>query len=202
MLTRLPAGQARNWHAFFVALACAPFLAVGMILAREAVASHEGSAWVWHLSYAAALLALWSALARSRIPLPAAEPLGCVGVVVLLGFILVPNFIRARAPGHYTACKSNLKNLGTALLRFREKTGRYPARLGELAPTWVRALPTCPSAARATYREGYLLSPDGTAFTVMCRGDNHARVGREPDFPQYDSQERMWEEAPELDPAH
>lgn len=36
-------------------------------------------------------------------------------VIAILAAILVPNFIRARAQGQFTACKSNLKNVGVAL---------------------------------------------------------------------------------------
>lgn len=117
-----------------------------------------------------------------------------MGVVVLLAFLLVPNFLRARAPGHYTACKSNLKNLATGLEGFREKARRYPDRLDALVPGHLSAIPTCPTSGKDTYRGGYLISGDATQFTLMCRGDNHSRVGRPPDFPQYDSHGGLREE--------
>ena len=38
-----------------------------------------------------------------------------IAIIAILAAILVPNFIRARAQGQLTACKSNLKNIGTAM---------------------------------------------------------------------------------------
>ena len=37
-----------------------------------------------------------------------------IAIIAILAAILVPNFIRARAQGQVTSCKSNLKNIGTA----------------------------------------------------------------------------------------
>ncbi|MEW6282805.1 MAG: hypothetical protein AB1758_29610 [Candidatus Eremiobacterota bacterium] len=89
-----------------------------------------------------------------------------------------------------TACKSNLKNIGTALETFYsdvydgEGAGRYPSGLGELTPNYLKALPICPSAGTVTY--DYRAA--GDRYTFVCRGTHHKGVGiTAADYPQYTS---------------
>ena len=50
-----------------------------------------------------------------------------IAIIAILAAILVPNFIRARAQSQLTSCKSNLKNIGTALeMYFTDHNGQYP----------------------------------------------------------------------------
>jgi hypothetical protein len=50
---------------------------------------------------------------KSRIrPL---DVLALGGVTLFIGALLAPNFVRARHRNATTACKSNLKNIGTAM---------------------------------------------------------------------------------------
>ena len=50
-----------------------------------------------------------------------------IAIIAILAAILVPNFIRARAQGQLTACKSNLKNIGTAMEMYStDWSGKYP----------------------------------------------------------------------------
>ena len=102
--------------------------------------------------------------------------------------ILVPNFIRARSQGQVTACKSNLKNIGTGLEMYStDNGGRYPTRLEQLTPNYLRLIPTCPSAGRDTYTQGFqsAASPDG--YTVVCTGNHHRAVNQGDNYPQYTS---------------
>ncbi len=111
----------------------------------------------------------------------------------LSGAILVPNFVRARGQGQLTACKSNLKNIGTALEMYAtDHAGKYPDNIGVLAPDYLFTIPACPSAGRDTYSESYKLdSPQDEdqweVFHLHCAGENHIRVGVPPDFPAYNS---------------
>ncbi|MCA9775796.1 MAG: DUF3352 domain-containing protein, partial [Candidatus Eremiobacteraeota bacterium] len=74
--------------------------------------------------------------------------------------IMVPNFIRARGQGQLTACKSNLKNIGTGLEMYStDYSGKYPKNLGLLTPNYLREIPECPVAGRDTYTESYRLEP-------------------------------------------
>ena len=66
---------------------------------------------------------------------------------LLLAAVLVPNFIRPRSRGILTACKSNLKNLGTALeLYSSDWSGRYPHDIHLVTPNYLKTVPTCPAS--------------------------------------------------------
>ena len=77
-----------------------------------------------------------------------------IAIIAILAAILVPNFIRARAQGQVTACKSNLKNIATALEMYStDYGGRFPTAIasgGALTPNYLRTLPTCPAAGSVT----------------------------------------------------
>jgi type II secretory pathway pseudopilin PulG len=107
--------------------------------------------------------------------------------------VLVPNFLRAQNRGQFTACKANLKNLSTALEMYAsDHGGLYPRKLDLLvtAPqSYLRQIPTCPAAGKATYAYDWDVKPD--RFTVFCRGDYHGHMMRQiwnkdsTNFPQY-----------------
>ena len=124
-------------------------------------------------------------------------------IVVVLFLMIVPNFLKARARGQLTACKSNLKNLATALEMYSsEHKGRYPERLDQLIPgKYLKQIPTWPSRTAVWGRKlaadhDYTYSvtqPD--FFSMCCRGD-HANAYRGFDadphnFPRYNSQEGL-----------
>lgn len=111
-----------------------------------------------------------------------------VGAVAIAAAIAVPNFIRARAQGQVTACKSNLKNIGTACEMYAtDHHGRYPTSTADLTPDYLKVIPTCPAAGRDTYSEGFVSHAQPDAYTVVCTGMNHNAVGDGPNFPQYTS---------------
>lgn len=119
---------------------------------------------------------------------------GCVPTVLvgatlaLAVAILVPNFIRARAQGQFTACKSNLKNVGTALEMYStDWSGRYPTDLQRLVPQYLKTLPLCPTAGRDTYSEGYRSTANPDSYFLCCLGPNHVDQGFPPDCPTYNS---------------
>lgn len=113
-----------------------------------------------------------------------------IAIIAILAAILVPNFIRARAQGQFTACKSNLKNIATALEMWStDNSGRYPTSLSQLTEgqRYLRTLPTCPAAGRDTYSEYYRSASNPDRYTVICAGNNHNAVDAGRDFPQYNS---------------
>ena len=64
-----------------------------------------------------------------------------IAIIAILAAILVPNFIRARAQGQLTACKSNLKNIGTAMEMYStDWGGKYPTAIGLPSRTLVVGL--------------------------------------------------------------
>lgn len=111
-----------------------------------------------------------------------------IAIIAILAAILVPNFLRARAQGMVTACKANLKNMGTALEMYAtDNSGRYPTALATLSPSYLRVLPTCPSTgAQPSY--GYSSTSIPDSYTVFCSGGNaHSAVDLSTGYPQYDS---------------
>jgi hypothetical protein len=119
------------------------------------------------------------------------EVIGSVVIIALL-CLFAYSFITSlfgrpgRRYGQISACKSNLKNIGTALEMYStDNIGRYPRSLNELTPNYLRSLPTCSSAGRMTYAYIFAVRPD--AYTVFCAGSHHNAAGYKPDFPKYDS---------------
>lgn len=113
----------------------------------------------------------------------------CIVILLaLLGAILVPNFRTARAQGQLTSCKTNLKNLATALEMYStDNTGSYPRALGILTPAYMPVLPNCPAAERETYSAGYVVHAEPDDFTIYCSGLNHALADTPANYPRYSS---------------
>ena len=131
--------------------------------------------------------------------------LAIFGICAVLAAILVPNFIRARSRGQLTACKSNLKNIGTAMEMYStDWSGKYPTGedMALLTPNYLRSIPECPSAGSVTYKatvgKGVAYNT-GTAqgfedyYFVECHGNNHAAVSVPANYPQHDSISGLFE---------
>ena len=103
-----------------------------------------------------------------------------IAIIAILAAILVPNFIRARAQGLLTSCKSNLKNSATALEMYStDNAGRYPSTgnvgaTGNLTPAYLKTAPTCPSN-RGSYPMSSATAPD--TFSINCSGTQHVGAG-------------------------
>jgi|EP01012_Entosiphon_sulcatum_P053536 prepilin-type N-terminal cleavage/methylation domain-containing protein len=123
-----------------------------------------------------------------------------IAIIAILAAILVPNFLKARAQGQLTACKSNLKNIATALEMYASDFGgRYPnnATADQLTSgNYLKLIPTCPAAGKNTYSTSNggvgvytsITTPD--SFTMVCVGTNHAKAYTgysvsSTNFPQY-----------------
>jgi len=115
-------------------------------------------------------------------------------IIAILAAILVPNFSRSRSQGRASACKSNLRNIATALESFMlDNAGQLPAALSSLPPAHLNSIPTCPGAGVDTYSAGYEMAVNPSSYTISCGGDNHAGAGLTPNFPQYLSSQGMVE---------
>lgn len=113
-----------------------------------------------------------------------------ITIFLTLCFLLIftnPRGYRSRSGGQLTACKSNCKNIATALEMYAsDHKGHYPARLEDLLPgNYLRSLPTCPAAGRTTY-ENYQVTVKPDNFSFACCGDNHPNAG--PNLPRYHSE--------------
>jgi hypothetical protein len=140
---------------------------------------------------------IWYVL-RNRLQGSLAAPI-VLGLISLVFFAAPPlvlpvSFLNARKSGQITACKSNLKNIGTALEMYStDNYGRYPPALSKLTPNYLKMIPTCPSAGMNTYSAGYRSASSPDAYTVFCGGRHHEAFGSAPDYPQYNSTQGLIE---------
>ena len=100
-----------------------------------------------------------------------------------------------RTGAQYTSCKSNLKNLATALEMYYTDNGVYPGDLNALTPAYMKTLPRCVENRNNDYcyeHQKGRVEEDSTiaeGFTLMCKGHNHR--GHAINFPQYNNREGL-----------
>lgn len=86
------------------------------------------------------------------------------------------------------ACKSNLKNMGTALEMYStDNNGRYPVALSKITPDYLKVIPTCPAAKADTYSSSYVSHDKPDVYSIYCSGHHHKLVKLPPDYPKYDA---------------
>lgn len=131
--------------------------------------------------------------------LTSSRSLGASGL--LAAAIIYPNVVRSRQNSQLTACRSNLKNIATAMEMWStDNAGRYPTSLDQLVPDYLRTIPACPAAGTDTYSASLQTGPDaeGNAdhyrdyYLVKCLGHNHPGAV-EPNYPQYSAIEGLIE---------
>lgn len=119
-------------------------------------------------------------------------------LALLSGFVgpslILASSIRCHCGGQLTACKSNCKNIATALEMYAsDNHGHYPRKLQQLTVgNYLRQLPTCPTAREMTYTN-YHVSQNPDGFRFACVGENHARAytgyaAPSHGFPRYDAE--------------
>lgn len=113
-------------------------------------------------------------------------------VVAFLFSIPAGRVSSSRKYGQLTACKSNLKNLATALEIYSDDhQGALPAELGQLVPAYLKVIPNCPGVQADTYSLTYFRR--GEHFTLGCDGANHLRANSPAGYPRYTSREGLIE---------
>lgn len=104
--------------------------------------------------------------------------LGCFlagSILTILLAILLPGFLSAPDRGRLTACKSNLKNISTAVEMYAsDNQDVYPQNLDVLPQKYLQRIPTCPACGVDSYSSSY--QAQGKEFTLFCQGDNHAKA--------------------------
>lgn len=130
-----------------------------------------------------------SALGWKGLVLGTAVTFGACAVIVY------PSTQRTHCVGPLTACKSNLKNMATALEMYaQDHGGLYPLRLADLTSGhYLRSVPSCPEAHRPLYAYERYHTPQGWSFRMHCCGSWHARAytafaASPHNFPQYDAE--------------
>lgn len=114
-----------------------------------------------------------------------------IAIIAILTTILLPNFVRVRSQGRLTGCKTNMRNIATAVQVYAvENASRYPTTLTILPTTRaISAIPTCPSAGNnLAYINGYVASSNPDAYTIVCTGNNHGELNIPACYPQYTGQ--------------
>jgi len=117
----------------------------------------------------------------------------CVCAVFVAAWLLAPQFTRScHRQTPLTACKSNLKNIGTALEMYStDWSGHYPPNLNLLTPNYLKTLPECLNAERVTYRIATGLNAPlnhgrfQDYYLVECTGTSHQDVNIPADYPKY-----------------
>lgn len=99
------------------------------------------------------------------------ELLTCLFIIATLAAILVPNLRRGIYKTAFVACKTNLRNISTALQVYaNDSDGYYPTVLDSITPEYMKAIPTC-HAGTLPYVYQHAVAPE--RFTIYCNGDNH-----------------------------
>jgi len=98
-------------------------------------------------------------------------------IIAGLAAMIIPNIHRAVHKAKFTACISNLKNMGSVLEQYRNENEEYPETLTHLVPSYLESIPYCPGANGDTYTKGYEVSDDRSRFTLSCNGSNHKELG-------------------------
>lgn len=123
-----------------------------------------------------------------------AECMMLLFIAAVLYATIIPNFLRASACGSGTGCKSNLKNIATALEMYAyDNKGEFPSKVDQVTPNYLKVIPTCGSAGENTYM--YARGEDPATFTMYCRGRNHRKIygPRAENYPQYSSSQGLLE---------
>lgn len=121
----------------------------------------------------------------------------CLAVVLVLviGLILLGLMVtnrHRRGSKHHrwlTACKSNMKNIATALEMYAtDNKGHYPSSIKALTPNYLKTIPSCPSAGTNwVYENSYTSATVPDAYTFYCSGSNHLKAKIPANYPLYTS---------------
>lgn len=135
--------------------------------------------------------------------------LGLLWCILILPVALELWGVPLEVPDVTSGCRSNLKNIGTALEMYStDFEGRYPRELGQLTPNYLKTIPNCrlrkgeavPEVVKPLYAAqgigfeeyGYQPNPEGEpdSYVVWCRS-GHPSL--EPFYPKYTSLEGLVE---------
>ncbi|MBM3462750.1 MAG: prepilin-type N-terminal cleavage/methylation domain-containing protein [Armatimonadetes bacterium] len=110
-----------------------------------------------------------------------------IAIIAILSSILLPNFVKARSQGRLAGCKTNLRNLASAIESYSaDNANRYPSSLNVLTPGHISIIPTCPSAGKnAPYLNSYAARSNPDGYSLMCGGSHHGELNLPDNYPQF-----------------
>lgn len=120
-------------------------------------------------------------------------------LLLLLGLfeaVTIPSKIRAGYQADLTLCKTNLKQIATAIERYQadhQEPLTSAQLLNALKPDYLSQMPICPAARESTYVVVLSRLEDGSEVLVKCSGGHHADLGIPEDHPAYSSVEGLIE---------
>jgi len=121
------------------------------------------------------------------------ELLTIIFIIGVLAAIAIPHLRRAVIKTDTVACKSNLRNIATALSVYANDNDHlYPDTLDKIMPSYMQTIPCCPSVSKNTYSTGYEADTEYTSFTISCKGKNHSDYGYSTDEPYYTSADGLF----------
>ncbi|MCA9796645.1 MAG: hypothetical protein KC910_32775 [Candidatus Eremiobacteraeota bacterium] len=116
---------------------------------------------------------------------------------LVLLLLALSSLARATPGGDTSACKSNQKNIATALEMYStDFHGVYPGSLASLTPNYLKTIPTCPAAGLDAYSDSYRMAKDPYRYGFCCLSGRHP--GHPRNYPAYSSSLGMIEQP---DPA-
>ncbi|MFN8611290.1 MAG: hypothetical protein U0931_27345 [Vulcanimicrobiota bacterium] len=129
-------------------------------------------------------------------------------LILLTAGLALADPLKPRSQGQATACKSNEKNIATALEMYAsDNYGVYPTGLNKLVgknpkTAYLYSIPTCPAAGKDTYSSTYkvkmarrdqkhqMISGEDY-FEFHCAGHNHKEAGIPANLPAYKSDQGL-----------
>ena len=106
-----------------------------------------------------------------------------VGICYYL-FINYMRYLSRKQHQKYLVCGDNCEKIFEALETYSiDNDGKYPEKLTDLCPKYLKTIPTCPAAGYDTYSDGYQWGTDPACYTFCCKGHHHRKVLTPPNIP-------------------
>lgn len=86
-------------------------------------------------------------------------------VILIIGILVaiaIPVFNASRESAYRRTCQANLRTIDGAVSTYRADNGSVPAAIGDLVPTYLKAVPACKKPGAAAY---ILTKPAGNPDT-------------------------------------
>lgn len=110
-------------------------------------------------------------------------------LLLFLFLATAPLMADQKADSDFFRCCANIKNIGTASEMYSvDSRGKYPSSLNQLAPSYLKKIPSCPAAGKPTYR--YRLDKK-LSYVVECHGKHHLSAGMGNNQPRYNGKQGL-----------